>query len=218
MAKLLVDHASKTSQHFFIEAERLTLGRDSACALCLDDAGVSKEHARLITVGNDHILEDLQSTNGTTVNGERITKRILQNRDLIVIGPFQIRYVNQRALDNMDFDRTMMFDGNPAGDLDPDATLVATTRERGAATSVACLVKLAGPGDDREIRLDQLIRRIGTAEQAAALLHRPRGIALLHVVGPDTRLNGNPLDGHWPLLADGDEIEIGNRRYRFQSG
>ena len=72
MAKLVLTLNGAVVGNHFIEKSRVTIGRRSSNDICIDDVGVSKEHAVIQTVGNDHIFEDLGSTNGTYVNGTPI--------------------------------------------------------------------------------------------------------------------------------------------------
>ena len=67
MAKLVVMLNGAMVGNHFIDKGRITIGRRSGNDIHLDDPGVSKEHAVIQTVGNDHIFEDLGSTNGSTL-------------------------------------------------------------------------------------------------------------------------------------------------------
>lgn len=216
MAKLLVTCPDKAPVHFFLESDRITLGRGEACALKLDSTDVSKAHATITVIGNDHILEDLQSTNGTLVNEARITRHVLQNRDIIEIGEYRIQYINQRALKHMDFDRTMLFDGERM-DTNPDATLVDTSRSAGFAASKAWLEDLAGGVEGRRHKLDRLIHRFDNGRGAAfAILRRPQGFSLMHITGSERlKVNGSALAENWHELNAGDEIRLGQEVFRF---
>ncbi len=220
MAKLLITRAGKNPMHFFIEGERIVAGRVESCALFLDAPGVSKEHAAILTVGNDHILEDMGSTNGTLVNGEKIQRHILQNRDLIEIGPFRIQYVNQRALKTMDFDQTMMFEGESVGEESADAPAVETARARQMTGPGASLRFLKGANEGLEVDLDRLIQTFGRpGTQLAAILRRPQGYVLMHVAGRGSpRVNERAIGENWQELASGDKLEIDGERYEFKAG
>jgi hypothetical protein len=62
------------------------IGRDSSNAAYVDDRQVSRHHAKIVAVDGDFWIEDLNSTNGTRVNGATVTKQKLANNDLINIG------------------------------------------------------------------------------------------------------------------------------------
>ncbi|WP_432840097.1 FHA domain-containing protein [Dactylosporangium sp. CA-092794] len=70
-----------------------TLGRDAAAAaVVLDDRDVSRRHARLDVVEQQLVLTDLGSTNGTFVNDERVTRRVLVPGDLLRIGRYELAW------------------------------------------------------------------------------------------------------------------------------
>jgi tetratricopeptide (TPR) repeat protein len=69
-----------------IESSRFTIGRGTENSLCIPATVVSRSHAELIRVGNDHLLRDLGSTNGSFVNGVRITEQMLNDGDVIRFG------------------------------------------------------------------------------------------------------------------------------------
>jgi hypothetical protein len=64
----------------------LTLGRDRECDLVLSNPGVSRRHARLVFRDGTWVLQDLDSTNGTTVNGVRVGRCELRPGDHVVLG------------------------------------------------------------------------------------------------------------------------------------
>lgn len=68
----------------------LVLGRVKGCDLVLDDAKVSRRHARLVVQGGVAEIEDLDSSNGTRLNGKEISRRLLRDGDRIQIGSAEI--------------------------------------------------------------------------------------------------------------------------------
>ncbi len=75
-----------------LNKSRMVLGRDVDCDICLDDSLVSDEHAAISRNGGNFVLEDLNSRNGTSVNGERINQRKLRNGEKISIGNFLLKF------------------------------------------------------------------------------------------------------------------------------
>jgi pSer/pThr/pTyr-binding forkhead associated (FHA) protein len=72
--------------------ERVTIGRAPANSIQLEDPSVSGHHARLDLVGERYQLRDLDSTNGTRVNGETVTQVFLRAGDRIRFGKVEARY------------------------------------------------------------------------------------------------------------------------------
>jgi ABC-type multidrug transport system ATPase subunit len=82
-----------------LDRPQLTIGRGDECDIRLDGLLISNEHARISQSSNGLVIEDLNSTNGTYVNGERITgRRQLPYEDVVQIGPFLLRVNQQRGL------------------------------------------------------------------------------------------------------------------------
>jgi hypothetical protein len=76
----------------------VVLGRSHECQIVFDDATVSKEHARLRVEGRRAVIEDLESTNGTLVNGKAIDgPTTLRRGDRIALGPNLIVFAGEVA-------------------------------------------------------------------------------------------------------------------------
>ena len=72
---------------FALEGDQLIIGRDAAHAVSINDAEVSRKHARLTFQGGKYVLEDLGSTNGTFVNGQRlVSPAVLKPGDVVSLG------------------------------------------------------------------------------------------------------------------------------------
>ncbi|MDO9299763.1 MAG: FHA domain-containing protein, partial [Anaerolineales bacterium] len=90
-----------------LEGDQLVIGRDSSNGVAINDAEISRKHSRLIFQGGKYVLEDLGSTNGTFVNGQRLAGQVvLKPGDVVSLGE-QI---------------VLMYD---AIDQDPGATIVS---------------------------------------------------------------------------------------------
>ena len=93
MAKLVLHIPGGGIRDIPLDGGRITLGRRADNDVCLPYPAVSAEHAAIVTVLDDSFLEDLQSTNGTLVNGKRIAKHFLRDRDAIDLGRVQLVYL-----------------------------------------------------------------------------------------------------------------------------
>jgi pSer/pThr/pTyr-binding forkhead associated (FHA) protein len=72
---------------FPLEGDQLIIGRDSSNSITINDAEISRKHSRLSFQGGKYVLEDLGSTNGTFVNGQRLAGPVvLKPGDVISLG------------------------------------------------------------------------------------------------------------------------------------
>ena len=91
---------------FTLEGDQITVGRDSTNEIVINDAEVSRRHARLTFQGGKYVLEDLGSTNGTFVNGQRLAgPRVLKAGEVVSFGE-QIVLVFEST--NLDAGATMV--------------------------------------------------------------------------------------------------------------
>lgn len=79
--------------------EEVLIGRDERCAVSLQLENISRLHARIVCKNEEHVIEDLDSTNGTFVNGVRVSRCILRNNDHIRIGETRIQFIQQKIRD-----------------------------------------------------------------------------------------------------------------------
>lgn len=89
MAILVILKGPNTGRQFLLEGATAILGRQADATVCLESQAVSRHHARILAENGEFFIEDLQSSNGTYVNGKRIRDRVsLTNDDLVQIGPY----------------------------------------------------------------------------------------------------------------------------------
>lgn len=93
MAKLILSMDGLVLKEVELTKERTSIGRRPHNDIVIDNLAVSGEHAVLITILNDSFIEDLGSTNGTTVNGQPIKKHFLQNNDTVELGKYKLKFV-----------------------------------------------------------------------------------------------------------------------------
>ena len=111
MAKLILSMDGLVLKEINLTKERTTIGRKPHNDIQIDNLAVSGEHAVIVTILNDSFLEDLGSTNGTVVNGNAIKKHFLQNNDIIELGKYKLKYVNESpagVAKAADFEKTMV--------------------------------------------------------------------------------------------------------------
>jgi pSer/pThr/pTyr-binding forkhead associated (FHA) protein len=109
-AKLILSMDGLVLKEIPLSKERTTLGRKPHNDIQIDNLAISGEHAVIVTILNDSFLEDLNSTNGTYVNGQPIKKHFLQNSDVIELGKYKLKYINEvpSQTTSADFEKTMV--------------------------------------------------------------------------------------------------------------
>jgi pSer/pThr/pTyr-binding forkhead associated (FHA) protein len=135
MARLILSLDSQVLAEYNMSKERYTIGRLPDNDVRIDNPAVSGHHSLIINILNDSFLEDLNSTNGTYVNGKLIKKHALQHGDVITIGHHQLRFSDQQTGDTEqdEFEKTMVI---PAGHQSAEQ-LARAERAAAAAASAA---------------------------------------------------------------------------------
>jgi len=85
MAHIQVFYRDMLKDEVELVSDETTIGRNSDSDITIDNAGVSAHHARIVREGDDFIVEDTDSRNGTFVNGKRVRRQLLLEGDEIVI-------------------------------------------------------------------------------------------------------------------------------------
>jgi pSer/pThr/pTyr-binding forkhead associated (FHA) protein len=88
--KVSVTFNGKLLNSFTFDRQDILIGRGSDCDVMLENPGASRHHARLVRVGNAIELHDLQSGNGTFINGNQITKAVIGPHDSIGISKYTL--------------------------------------------------------------------------------------------------------------------------------
>jgi len=169
-------------------------------------------------VGNDVFIEDLNSTNGTYINGKAVKKQLLAHNDTVEIGKYKIKYM---ADDGVDYEKTMiMRPGSGA------AAAAGTAAQPGDAAADAAPAQpatpatirvLNGAASGREVLLTKVVTTVGKpGVQVASITKRPGGYVFAHVEGAvRPSVNGVPLAADSVPLRNGDVIELAGTQMQF---
>lgn len=109
-AKLILSMDGAIIKEYALIKERMTIGRKPHNDIIIDNLAVSGEHAAVVTILNDSFLEDMDSTNGLEVNGQATKKHFLQSNDVIGIGKYKLKFINDQVAQatSADFEKTMV--------------------------------------------------------------------------------------------------------------
>jgi len=208
MGKLVVSLDSVVIKEVQITKDKTTLGRRPYNDIVIDNLAVSGEHAVLQMAGADVFIEDLNSTNGTYINGKAIKKQLLAHNDAVEIGKYKIRYLRDDGTDHDS--RLASLGGRASGFADLGAA--------GAPAGPPAMIKvLTGAAAGREVALTKVVTTVGKpGVQVASITRRPGGYAFAHVEGAlRPSVNGTPLAGESVPLNNGDVIELAGTQMQF---
>lgn len=228
MGKLIVTDANGDTNDFELSKERVTIGRHSDNDICLNDKAVSGHHAVVITILQDSFLEDLDSTNGTQVNGKQIAKHPLSSGDVIAIGRNTLKYEGAGGDDEDEFEKTMILRPSQLGAALDDSVKKASAAPVSAAKPppdakpmIGKLKVASGPSAGKELQLTKALTTLGKpGVQVAAITRRADGYYIVHVGGQSGGarrpvVNGKEIDVQARKLANGDEIELAGTKMTF---
>ena len=231
MAKLILSMDGLVLNEVALAKERTTIGRKPHNDIQIDNLAISGEHAVILTLLKDSFLEDLNSTNGTFVNGQAIKRHFLQHGDVIELGKYKIKYVNEPALesDALETDKTMAVRPEEMSKLaaqmkgqkatDPaSVTSIAPPSPAELPTSRAFVQILIGAGAGKEMEITKTITTLGRpGMQVAVITRRPQGYFLTHVEGNRFPVVGNvTIEANKPHpLQNHDVIEIAGVKMEF---
>lgn len=136
-AKLILSMEGVVLHEYVLNKERMTIGRKAHNDVVIDNLAVSGEHAAIVTILNDSFLEDLDSTNGVVVNGVAVKKHFLQANDLIEIGKYKLKYINDQQGQQVpaeDFEKTMVLRSPAKLGVPPGGTTEANGASRPPAS------------------------------------------------------------------------------------
>ena len=231
MGKLVVSLDGVVIKEVQITKDKTTLGRRPYNDIVIDNLAVSGEHAVMQMVGADVYIEDLNSTNGTYINGKAVKKQLLSHNDTVEIGKYKIKYLVDEA---SDYEKTQFvrsgsngmgagqspaaarpqpgFAGNPVVGA-PAAGVPAP------ASQTALIKVLNGVAAGREVMLTKVVTTVGKpGVQVASITRRPTGYNLAHVEGViRPNINGAALIGDSMPLRNGDVIELAGTQMQFIS-
>ena len=222
MPKMIVSIDGVVIKEVQLTKDRTTLGRRPYNDIVIDNLAVSGEHAVLQMAGNVVHLEDLNSTNGTYVNGKAAKKQLLQNGDLVEVGKYKIKYINETV--EPGYEKTMMFKPDSAAaaaaaNASPPPVYPASAQgdAGGFGGPLACIKVLSGAASGREVPLTKVVTTVGKPGVAvAAITRRNQGFMVHHVEGAgNPTLNGVPIGVEPVALKSGDLIELAGTQMQF---
>jgi len=241
MAKLIISLDGKVESEYELSTETTTIGRHKNNDIQIDNLAVSGHHSQILKIMDDCFIEDLNSSNGTYVNGNLIKKHALNDGDDVKIGKHQLRFINEASVSIPsssadEFEKTMIIRpdsaGLPesAGDSEIDkqmgqiaAKLASEHKQNTSANKVignASLQLLSGTNAGKQLPLTKVLTTLGKpGVQVAAITRRPTGYYILHVEGGansgQPTVNGEVVGSKASPLNNNDIIEVAGIKMEF---
>ena len=245
MARLILSLDGQILAEYNMTKERYTVGRLPDNDVRIDNAAVSGHHGLIINILNDSFLEDLNSTNGTYVNGKLIKKHALTHGDVITIGHHHLRFVDSQveSSEQDEFERTLVIQ---PGQINESRLKAATEAAAAAAATAAPLPRsatptpaapagfrdkpppsrpaklqvLSGQFAGRELELAKTLTTLGRpGVQVAAISRRADGYYVVHVEsskpGDFPLVNGQPIGPQARRLHDNDVVTLAGVKMGF---
>ena len=208
---------------YSLDREVMTIGRKDDNDIRIDNLAVSGHHAKLLTIFGDSFLEDLNSTNGTFVNGRSISKHALKNGDVITIGKHELRYINYNNKPA----------SAPAGDIEKTVFIGAKTPKSTPAADrkpslderlkQAKLQLLNGKSSGKELFLEKDSVKLGKPGlQIVVINRRPDGHFIVALEQTEEckplKVNGVEIGSRSVKLQNHDIIEINQLKIEYYLG
>jgi pSer/pThr/pTyr-binding forkhead associated (FHA) protein len=239
MAKVILSLDGNVLGEFPLNQDRVTIGRRPSNTIQIDNLAVSGEHAVIITIGKDSIVEDLKSTNGTLLNKKSVKRHVLYHNDVMEFGRYELRYMNNqqlgRVVTKVELDASLkanksqstttnMLDAPKEAIIaakykglsvptvqDPVDTLTGHSEKQGR------LDILSGSNSGRQLPLVKAMTTLGKpGGQLAVITKRDAGYFISHVSGDKQPLvNAMPISTQSHLLNSGDEIDLAGIKMQF---
>jgi hypothetical protein len=185
--------------------ERTSLGRRPYNDIVIENLAVSGEHAAFYVTSHEVAIEDLNSTNGTFVNGKAIRKQVLRHGDEMEVGKYKLQFESEQE---PDFEETQMVSRRKP------AIAEDSMPKRPVTGSIKVL---SGPANGREMALTKVVTTVGKpGVSIAAVTHRGHYFSIHCVEGPDIPvLNGAAISSEPVILKNGDHMVLAGTHMQF---
>src|SRR5580704_13434528 len=237
MARLVLTFGGQVIKELPVGARGVVVGRSPDNDVVIDNLAVSNHHARITWEGEQLVVDDLQSLNGTFVNDMRVEHVTLHEGDNIQIGKHSLlvnlAYVSVASSEPTPkavaptVDETLVLDTKQSRELFQQAAAMGERAQISIGrTRVPILIVVQGKTEQPEYRLTNKLTVIGKSKMAsvrmrgwfvpavaAQIAHRDDG----YYIGSGARVpvvNGSPISGQ-KKLSEGDAVEIGKIHFQF---
>jgi pSer/pThr/pTyr-binding forkhead associated (FHA) protein len=202
MAKILLATENVMLREITLVKGCITIGRAPQNDIVIDDRAISARHVIIVTVDGDSFLEDLNSTNGTLINGQPVKKHFFQDGDVVELAGYQMRY-----LANL-----------PSGAEVPQSVVISSShvylRDGGASAKIKII---SGPNVGKEVALGKAMTTFGCpGVKTVAIVKQFQSYYLTCIEGTGAlTMNGKLMQNEEIPMINGDIIELCGVRMQF---
>ena len=237
MPKLTLQFEGRLLKEFTVGVG-LTIGRAPDNTVVIDNPAVSGHHARVFSESGAVILEDLNSTNGTFVNGQHTTRRVLRSGDVLLVGKHQLVFESTMewspapppalpSLGDTVYLDTKQHRALRATLEETKASVRAVQKAPAAPRRIGMLHVIAGRAEQTEYDLEAHTTLIGRSDTAlvrlqgwfkpsvALAIARSNDGYVATLMGGRTTINNEPLERR-QALQDGDVLNVNGLVLEFR--
>lgn len=227
MAKVILKFKDALVKEIPLEKDLITIGRKAENDIAIDNQAVSGFHAKIFRDPEGYSIEDLNSLNGTFINGQRVGKSLLNNGDVVLVGVHTLEIVAEprKGMDSTkDRIRGRSMDETMVIDPKDQQKIIASTEK---VEVLGGFVIIEGSTDKKDYELKDRVTTIGKddsalirlkgffAPQVAALVNRRKeGYFITPSGGKSIKVNGSEI-GAKHDLKDGEIVEVAGLKMQF---
>jgi len=229
MAKVLLKFKEAVVKEIPLDQDVMTIGRKEENDIVIDNQSVSGRHAKILKEGDSVFVEDVNSLNGTYVNGQKIFKSELFNGDVILIGVHTMEVISDKTRDTdtksfavrgRSMDETMVI-------APGDQKKIIASVDKEKPDVIGGFIIIEGSSDKKDYLLKERVTTVGKDDSAgirlkgffvpkmAALVNRRKeGYFITPSGGKSLKVNGEEIEHRYDM-KDGDVVEVGGLKMQF---
>lgn len=226
MPKLILKFEAAVIKEYPIITSTVTVGREPDNDIPIDHPAISRHHCKIMLQGDTYFVEDLNSTNGTMVNGKKIIKAGIHNQDVVNLAKHSLTLIDDRpvtaseiAAQQADAPAPPAVPAAPPAD-DPAVRVKKFDKTGGLRVTEGVVDKMDylltenSTYIGKSERVTIKIKGVFAPEVAAMVSRKANGYVLVAIKDGYPKVNGMPVQGERPL-NEGDVIEVGGTILQF---
>ncbi len=213
MPKIVLSLEDNPIKEFELENKEMTVGRRSSNDIQIQNLAVSGRHARIMRTSDGMVLEDMNSTNGTYVNGRLIKKQALSDGDEVIIGKYKLVFYDTTPVTHPTL--ASLLHTNTEVDNEEVADESVNSKYNSAIIEVK-----NGAKAGQILPIQKSVTTLGRPGiQIAAIMKKPEGYFFMHIESEDDckppRHNQSSLGEEPVLLKSGDSLTVADISVQF---